>query len=78
MLPLFDREMPFLTEGFCQIICPTGLPIREDANGSVFVAGLRWLEVSTLEEMGACLRKGAAVRVTGLTQMNARSASACT
>lgn len=49
------------------------LALREDATGTVFVAGLHEEKVATLQDMAACLRQGATARATGGTKMNAQS-----
>jgi hypothetical protein len=49
------------------------LNIREDGTGSMVVAGLTSLVVTTREEMMAILHNGSVWRTTGSTKMNARS-----
>eukprot|EP00941_MAST-03F_sp_MAST-3F-sp1_P003224 g3224.t1 len=49
------------------------LSLREDAKGTVFVAGLHEEKVSSLRDMAACLRQGATSRSTGGTKMNTQS-----
>jgi hypothetical protein len=49
------------------------LPIREDAQRKVFVAGLHWQEIKTPREIQQGLVSGNANRATASTNMNATS-----
>jgi len=49
------------------------LPIREDGNRNVFVAGLHWQEVKTPTEIQQWLSRGNENRATASTNMNATS-----
>ncbi|XAR74013.1 Plus-end-directed kinesin ATPase [Bertholletia excelsa] len=47
--------------------------IRETSNGAILLAGLTEVDVSTLEDMAACLERGSLNRATGSTNMNSQS-----
>ncbi len=49
------------------------LPIREDATGRVYVAGLHQEELGSFAEVMSSLQRGALSRSTGATKMNTRS-----
>ncbi|KAG0589833.1 hypothetical protein KC19_1G052000 [Ceratodon purpureus] len=49
------------------------IQIRETGNGGITLAGVTETEVTTLEEMAACLEQGSLCRATGSTNMNSSS-----
>lgn len=49
------------------------IQIRETGNGGITLAGVTETEVSTLDEMAACLEQGSLCRATGSTNMNSSS-----
>lgn len=65
------REQPQPGESASNDAVP--LSIREDGTGSMVVAGLTSLAVTSREEMLAVLHDGSVWRTTGSTKMNARS-----
>lgn len=49
------------------------IQIRETGNGGITLAGVTETEVTTLDEMAACLEQGSLCRATGSTNMNSSS-----
>jgi hypothetical protein len=46
------------------------IQIRETGNGGITLAGVTETEVTTLDDMAACLEQGSLCRATGSTNMN--------